>query len=335
MKSNSRFRWPLLAAAAALLAGATGCETTLDLPEPPHTPRVALTYTLTTALQDSSFLDLYRQRQLFISNSQRVFDTTRLKGRPDAIAELRDAAGNVVERYRPLRGNSAAGANFIYAGYYRPVLGFRPVPGQAYTLRARLPGLDPVESTLTLPRPAAVESATYVPGTSTGGVGNVFRGRLSLTLRDDPATPNYYLVYARALDQQGQPGKWSAVEVDAQGQERDAPIERFQLSEVSTSFRRDLPFADTGLNGQLITLATDTYFTATNCFSGNCPQPGYLEVHLSSITAEDYNFYLSRRRYEQSDGSFFAEPAPLPSNVRGGYGLFGGATDVTYRIRIF
>ena len=324
-----------LLAAAVLLATATGCETTLDLPEPPHTPRVALTYTLTTAPQDSSFQELYQQRQLFISNSQRVFDTTRLRGRPDAAAELRDAAGNVVERFRPLRGSNPEESRRV-AGSYRPVLGFRPVPGRAYTLRASLPGLPPVESTLTLPLPTIVESAAYAPRPgSTGGVSNVFRGRLTLTLRDDPATPNYYLAYARALDQEGKAGKWSAVVKDIQGEDdNDSRIERFRLSEATADFRRDLPFADAGLNGQLITLTADTYFTAQNCFSGNCPQPAFLEVYVSSIPAADYNFYLARRRYEESNGNFFAEPAPLASNVRGGYGLFGGATDVIYRIRL-
>ena len=55
---------------------------------------------------------------------------------------------------------------------------------------------------------------------------------------------------------------------------------------------------------------------------------------VSSITVDDYNFYLSRRRYADSHGNLFAEPAPLAGNVRNGYGLFGGATDATYRIRL-
>ena len=69
-------------------------------------------------------------------------------------------------------------------------------------------------------------------------------------------------------------------------------------------------------------------------YQGNCPQPAFVEVTVSSITLDAYNFYLSRRRYYDSDGNPFAEPAPLTSNVRPGYGLFGGATDVTYRIRL-
>ena len=121
----------ILLAATAL----AGCETTVNLPEPPHTPRVALLYTLTTAPQDSSFGELYNQRQLYISNSQRVFDTREPTGRADATVELRDAAGAVVERYRHLLSGGQI------RGFYRPVLGFRPQVGQAYTLRASLPGL--------------------------------------------------------------------------------------------------------------------------------------------------------------------------------------------------
>ena len=55
---------------------------------------------------------------------------------------------------------------------------------------------------------------------------------------------------------------------------------------------------------------------------------------MSSITKDAHDFYLSRRRYSDSDGNPFVGPAPLASNVRPGYGLFGGAADATYRIAL-
>jgi len=324
-----RFSLSLLLSATAL----AGCETTVNLPEPPHTPRVALRYTLTTAPQDSSFHELYVQRQLYISNSQRVFDTSELKGRPDATVELRDAAGSVVERYRPTLINNSGFSTL--PGYYRPVLGFRPQVGQRYTLRASLPGLETAESTLTMPAPAVVESGSYLDRTvsNPNSGSNVFQGRLSLVIQDDPSVANYYLAFARVLDQQGQPGPWSAVDVDYDSQSSSVNIGQFQLSSPQQQYSI-YPFADTDVNGQRIALTTDVRFYS-NCFQGNCPLPGYIEVHVSSITPEAYNFYLSRRRYYDSDGNPFAEPAPLASNVRAGYGLFGGATDVSYRIKIF
>lgn len=322
-----------LALVAAGLALA-GCETTVDLPEPPHTPRVSLMYTLTTAPQDSSFEELYLLRQLYISSSQRVFDQRELPGRADATVELHDAAGSLVERYRPVIVRAIGGR----PGGYRPVLGYRPQPGQTYTLRATLPGLETAESTLTMPLPATVEAGSYAP--SLAEFPGSFRGRLTLTLRDDPATANYYLVYARVLDPQGQPGPWSPVGIDYQSQDQDISLGQFQLSDPRSSSSRDLlPFADTGLNGQRLTLNSNVRFyvqrsCGTSPDPANCPPPGFLEVHVSSITKQAYDFYLSRRRYQDSNENPFAEPAPLASNVRKGYGLFGGATDVRYRIQL-
>ncbi|SFQ59279.1 DUF4249 domain-containing protein [Hymenobacter arizonensis] len=319
----------LLLAAAAL----AGCETTVDLPEPPHTPRVSLLYTLTTAPQDSSFQELYTGRQLYISNSQRVFDTRELTGRRDATVELRNASGSVVERYRPLSGANSSGG---YQGYYRPVLGFQPQSGQTYTLRAALPGLETVESTLTMPAPAVVESATYVPRTNAlGGNANDNRGRLTVVLRDDPAVANYYLAFAQVLDQQGRPGDNGSGVYEDFDSDIGASIGRFQLSSPRQQEQYSIyPFADTDVSGQRITLTSDVRLLGRTCFRGSCSAPAFIEVHIASITAEAYNFYLSRRRYFDSDGNPFAEPAPLASNVRSGYGLLGGAADVTYRIRL-
>ncbi|WP_046246075.1 DUF4249 domain-containing protein [Hymenobacter terrenus] len=322
-----------LTALSILLAAAllTSCETSVDVPEPPHTPRVALSFTLTPTPQDSSFEELYQQRQLYISSSQSVFDQKALTGRADATVELRDAAGNIVERYEPVR----AFLGFSSTGAYRPVLGYQPQPGQTYTLRAAVPGLETVESTQTIPTPPVVESGTYTPRAGGSGTSSSQqRGRVNLVLQDDPATANYYVAYARVLDAQGKPGQWSSLDVDYGDEDTGLNIEQFQLSSLRT--RSDVyPFADTNVNGKRISLASDvSFFTTSPCPPGqpSCPTPTYIEVYVSSITPEAYNFYLSRRRYEDSDDSPFAEPAPLTSNVRSGYGLFAGAADATYRI---
>ncbi|GAB3855616.1 hypothetical protein GCM10028822_26750 [Hymenobacter terrigena] len=323
--NKTLFRTLLLATAAL-----AGCETATDLPEPPHTPRVALMHILTTAPLDSSFYELFQQRRLYVSNSQRVFDTNYLTGRPDATVELRDAAGSVVERYRA--SNRTQYGN--YPGYYLPVLGFRPQPGQQYTLRASLPGLETAESTLTMPSAPVIESGSYAPRTVPGPNGSgQYKGRLSLTIRDDPNATNYYLAFARLLDRQGQPlNGGSSVQVDYNSQNSAVSIGLFQLSSTNQGYSI-YPFADTNVNGQRIALASDVQFY-NYCSQPGCPQPGVIEVTVSSITKDAYDFYLSRRRYYDSNNNPFAEPAPLASNVRPGYGLFGGATDATYRIQL-
>jgi hypothetical protein len=320
---------------ATLLFAATalaGCESTADLPEPPHTPRVSLFYVLTPAPQDSSFQELFQQRQLYVSNSQRVFSTARILGRADAAVELRDAAGRVVERYRPV------GSNFSTSyrgdpGYYRPVLGFRPQPGQPYTLRASLPGLETAESTLTLPTAPTIESVAFEKRGSTNYGGAT--GRLTVTVRDDAGADNYYLVFARVLDAQGQPFPYGSLQLD-DDDDSGISIDQFQLSSAQQQYNLGAfgirPYADTNHNGERLTLNADVRYN-TGCFSqGPCPSQAFVEVTVSSLTADAYNFYLSNRRYYDSDGNPFAEPAPLAGNVRQGYGLFGGATNATYRV---
>ena len=327
MKTSLFLFFPALALA--------GCETATNLPEPPHTPRVSLFYVLTPAPQDSSFSELFRQRQLYVSNSQRVFSTDRLNGRADAAVELRDAAGRVVERYRPIADNfnSGYGGN---PGYYRSILGFRPQAGQVYTLRATVPGLEPAESTLTLPAAPIIESASYQVRSAAPGSGYYATGRLTVTVRDDPNAANYYVAFAHVLDARGQPFSYGTVEPDRDSQANAASIDQFQLSSAQQQSSLGAygiqPFADTNLSGPRLTLATDVRYRS-GCYSqGPCPQPAFIEVTVSSITADTYHFYLSNRRYYDSDGNPFAEPAPLAGNVRGGYGLLGGAADATYRI---
>ena len=312
-----------------------GCETATDLPEPPHTPRVSLFYILTPAPQDSAFGDLFRQRQLYVSNSQHVFSTDYLTGRPDAAVELRDAAGRVVERYRPIADNYASGYGGN-PGFYRPVLGFRPQPGQAYTLRATLPGLETAESTLALPAVPTIASATFQARGATGPNTSYSNGRLTVTVADDPNATNYYVAFARVLDAQGQSIAYGTVEPDRDSQGNSASVDQFQLSSARSQFSMGnfgiQPFADANHNGERLTLTTDVSYNSGCYAQGPCPRPAFIEVTVSSLTTDTYNFYLSSRRYHDSDGNPFAEPAPLAGNVRSGYGLLGGAADATYRI---
>ena len=76
-------------------------------------------YLLNTTPLDSSFQELYNSRQLFISNSQSVFDQTQLRRAPRRYRELRDAAGAVVEHYRPVP-EGTNGGYYTSKGSYRP-----------------------------------------------------------------------------------------------------------------------------------------------------------------------------------------------------------------------
>jgi len=62
--------------------------------------------------------------------------------------------------------------------------------------------------------------------------------------------------------------------------------------------------------------------------------PAFIEVPAGSIPADTHNYYLSVQRHYDTANNICAKPAPLHSNVPGGYGLFAGASDVVLRIPI-
>ena len=163
---------------------------------------------------------------------------------------------------------------------------------------------------------------------------NVRSGRLTASFLDNASTTDYYVATARALDRNGK--RWGYVfRAYNNDPGSDIDLGRFQLS-TDNSYNLH-PFSDASSNGQRLTLSADLELiydgsTIGNSNGNNIPEIGYIEVVISRITFDTYSFYQSMKRYYDTENSPFAEPAPLFSNVRQGFGIFGGATDVTYRI---
>ncbi|WP_167856838.1 DUF4249 domain-containing protein [Hymenobacter aquaticus] len=336
---------PVRAALLLLSLGLGACETTLDLPEPKHTPRIALQFELSNYDFDfqppNSNDELARLRRLYVSNSQRVFDLNELKGRRDATVVITDDKGAVVESFEALQSTSPYYDS--EQGYYRQTKRLKGEPGRTYTLRASLPGFETVESTLTMPKAAVIESATFTKNQSKSSPNDV-RGKLSVTVADDPGAANYYVAFARVVDKDYKlTTGWAEVQVDQDnnGDIVTPEVGQFQLSSLSAISGGGYgtygfyPYADTNVNGKRFSLNADVRYYPGGCsYSGVCNEAAYMEVFVSSLTREAYNFHLSRQRYNNTDGNPFAEPAPLASNIPNGYGLFGGVTDAVYRIKL-
>lgn len=323
-----------------LLLVLAGCTTNVDLPEPAHTPRIALRYSLSTVAPNQQTAGEQTFNQLYVSYSQRMFDTKPLIGRTDAVVEVRDAAGTVVERFKPAQPSSNPPASgfrgYRYErGYYLPTLNFAGQPGSTYTLRANLPGFEPVESTLTLPALPQLESATFTRRQPDPNRPDIFRGRLALTLQDPAATADYYVVAAHlVIDVGSSSGNRSVMLYNDDENTTDfGSVSVFKLSNLNDYYGGLAPYPDTNVNGQRFTLSTNVV-SSYECSSGNQCAPKAVEVKVLSLTEDAYKFYQSRRRYNDSEGNPFAEPAPLFSNIRGGYGFFGGSSVVTYQIAL-
>ncbi len=327
MKSN------LLLSAVLTLAAFTGCETVIDVPEPAHTPRLALTYTLSNGPTDST---IFRHRQLYVSTSRRLFDTTPLSGRADATARIFDDAGNVVEEFRPGRPYGQFYNTYDTIGYYVPTRGFVGVPGQRYRLRVEAPGVEAAESSLTLPPAPATITASSLNLDTTNP--DFLRGSMSVTIQDDPATADYYAAFARVVDANGAPVPNTAVV--AQYEDNSGPdtnVGRLVLSDGESSGALEIwPYADTDVQGRAFVFSANveirSYFGPGG--SVGIPPGSQVEIIISRITADTHQFWLSQQRYNSADGNPFAEPAPLRSNISSGFGNFGGAVDARVRIAL-
>ena len=326
------------------LAALAGCESVITVTPPAFTPRLALTYTLSNQPPTAAYQrqNAFGNRNPFTGNSQGILENKNLGGRADATIELRDASGQVVEEFRPdtSRYGRQPGDYYNY-GSYLPVRGYAGVPGQAYLLRASAPGVAAVEATMTLPPLPAVEAASFaeqpVPAT-TGYFVPTKYGQLTFAIPDPAATADYYVAYVRVLDAAGQ--YWGYVSRE-EGPNQDGPeikLNRFELSASISGNISIMPVSDAGRNGQRIVYSAPVGLYYGRSFASNqpntTPPPAYLELTVSSIPASSYEFYQSVQRYRDANDNPFAEPAPLRSNVQGGYGLFGGSTDVTLRLKL-
>jgi len=319
---------------ALLALGA--CETIIDVPEPEHTPALAVRYSLgTMPAPDDATRNLLAGRQLYVSASQRLFDTQPLKGLATATARLYDdnAGGALVEEF--VAGASYATYGLQEDGYYVPTLNFQPQPGRAYRLRVEAPGYAAVESRLTLP-PAAptITSAAFTPALDSDPYGR--RGRLTVNVQDDPNATDYYVAFARLLDANGQPlGNNGYGYGYISEEEDDDGVSTLQGDRLHLSNAYDnyllLPYADTDINGRAFALSVDVRVSAYDP-NGGPMTGGQIEVVISRVTRDSYLFWLSLDRYRNSDGNPFAEPAPLYSNVGNGFGIFGGSVDATVRV---
>ncbi|MCC3158120.1 DUF4249 domain-containing protein [Hymenobacter sp. 15J16-1T3B] len=308
---------------ALLPALLTACDTAIDVPEPAHTPRVAMVLTLDNlAPADSLMRASYLGRQPFVSLSQRLYLLHPPEGRADATMEVRDAGGAVVERYRQVvMPPPFPGAPDYNQGVYRPTLRYQFRPGQTYTVRTAVPGTEPAESQLTLPVPVPVE-VTKTPLSSSGS--GQSRARLTVAF-DDPAGSNdYYLVTAQVVDASGQRVGYINLS-DEEGSGLTVPA--YRLSDPQSAYEL-YPFSDANVNGQRISFSANVSY-GSGSIGG---RPAQLQVTLTRLTRDLYLFYNSYVQYSNNDGNPFAEPTPLYSNVTPGFGIFGGAADSWVRL---
>ena len=338
----------LLALLAALLAGAlAGCDFSpaLDVPIPEFEPALVVSGVLaadsTVELRVTATRDPYadgpyvRRDRFFVPEG--------------TTAELfRDGVSLGTLRLAPVPCDD-------YDGYSDPSAGIPQAEcgsfvsdavveaGATYTLRAAAPGFPTAEATVTVPRrvPVTLEASPTTVGATPGWT--LVERDLRVTVRDPAGLGDRYALAAvtgpRSRTQS--PGTWC----DSLGcTDSDTtiviPLPRHQLDFTTTdpvllAAARAVP----SIPLDLVTFADDTFDGAARPFEIRVRElvnpdreDPEAELELDAVwvlaldpaTYDAYQVFVSEERVGADNP--FAEPADLPSNVTGGYGVLGALT---------
>ncbi|KAA3439702.1 DUF4249 domain-containing protein [Rufibacter hautae] len=285
-----------------LAGGLTGCEKEVDIEVPGHTPKLAVQYNLNTEAP---------KQNMYIGRSQSVLATDDLWRNglvKDAAITITDGGGTLRQSFAfvPLEYNKEI-------GNYKPTNEFTPEPGQQYSLTVSAPGFETIEGKLTMPAQVPVASASFVPDSKNDGYNYV--GLLRIQFNDLANQQDYYRLHVRLVDDAEQLiGNFYSVEDndDIFGEE----VEKIELSKV---------FDDGWAKQGVI-----TFSDKVGAYIGSGLSPKYIEITLQHLTPDLYLYERSKSNYQEDNP--FAEPLNLHSNIRNGYGNFGGITTTKYRI---
>ncbi|RIV27390.1 DUF4249 domain-containing protein [Fibrisoma montanum] len=188
--------------------------------------------------------------------------------------------------------------------------------GQTYRLRVEAPGSPAVEAECTVPGPVALSSFTVDSAVinNFGFTSTEYYVRLRWT---DPAgQANFYRVagsneysFTTRYTQPNRPP-------------RDTTIR--QIGQIS--FGNNLTVNDAGRDGQDMISGRGQLVASSSFVTGqrqSVRPAGRVAVYLLNVDENYYRYHDAVERQAGTDGNPFAEPVPIPTNIRGGLGCFG------------
>ena len=336
---------PFLAPLAALLAGALGgCDfsPTLDIPLPDFEPALTVNGVLaadsTVEVEVKAALDPYTRDAL--ERAFRVPDgvSAELFRDGEPVGALRLDSETCQENpFYVIPGD--APATFECGSFVSDVV---TEPGRTYTLRVSALGFPDAEATVTVP--------DRVPASAVGGPtvesplpndGKRFDTQISVRFRDPPGRRQRYgLVvvggpYTYRFTERGlcvDPECTEVRDTTYTVYENRRPVGYTTTDPVLLAAARVVPstgisfiaFDDEAFDGQSRALdvrAQQFWYPSYNRDEPNSP----VGVWLITADAETYGAY-QLAWFSGGEDNPFAEPADLPSNVVGGYGLLGAVT---------
>lgn len=295
----------LILLSVALVAMA--CEKEVKLKAEEQKPRIVAN-TIFNAATDTVWLSLSESRNLLYTKELPKISGAEAKFLKEDGSEI----GSFIE-------SMSGGTKGLY---YLPITGGLNV-GEKYSLSVNKTGFDAVKATTSIPSNMVINSIDSAASNST-----VKGKKFTINFKDNAAEKNYYIVSSRE------------VSYTIEGVDTVTVMETSTIStkEIVAAGNRDISgntdgeelfFNDETFNG------SDFSFAFIHIEQDGIPadiEPKtYFEITVKNVSEAYYKYRLSYAKYQKTNGSPFAEPVQVYSNIEKGFGLFAGYS--TYKKR--
>jgi len=202
---------------------------------------------------------------------------------------------------------------------------FVPIQGKNYRIKASSPNYDDVAATAKIPSLVTFKEAKAINDKLwTSNNPGLIRHDFSFVLDDNPEENYYYLTISAPINKfNPQTLEWELYA------HQYAEILIADLPKAQLYVNNGLIFTDRSFNGNSFKIkGTATSYREIHeefdGISGLVKDTSILEVSLHHLSKEVYYFYTSHATNLLNQDDFYTEPTSVYSNIKNGFGIFGG-----------
>ncbi len=284
----------LIGISLALLSVIASCEKEIELKQDEIDPRIVVNSIFSA--NDTIWVELSESRNV-------LFEGT-LPTITDASLQLTDGNGTVL-------------GDFVHesdGNYYMPTV--LPVAGNLYGITASKAGFKSVSAFSTAPQLINVTSIDTV------SFADASEMEFTIQFTDDAAGTNYYSIsIASYVGYENESGEIEYYESNYFTTKEFYVINGGDdIGGDGTKFGSEFYFSDELLTGTNISFKGRIYYI------NDTEDPRFFVVKVASLSEDLYKYKVTYANYLNTQGSPFAEPVQVYSNVEDGFGIFGGSS---------
>jgi len=287
-------RIQLIGISLALLGVIASCEKEIVLKQDEIDPRIVVNSIFTA--NDTIWVELSESRNVLFDGPMPTIT--------DAALKLTDGNGTVLGYFTHQSDGN----------YYMPAV--LPVAGNRYGITASKEGFKAVSAFSSAPQLISINSIDTV------SLSDLSEMEFTIKFAENLAEKNYYSIsitgYYGYEDEFGEIVYWENNYFSTK--EFYVVNGGGEIGDDGTKYGAEFYFSDDALSGDNISFTGRIYYFA------EAEYPGFFVVKVASLSEELYKYKVTYANYLNTQGSPFAEPVRVYSNIENGFGIFGGSS---------